>query len=389
MAFLGNDAINRVNLHYGVQALAQAGGGVFFLVFLLRSGLSIPAALASIAAIQAGRFVLRPAILPLAKRWGLKPLVIAGALIAALQYPMLSYVTGVGPSLAAFVLIAAIGDVVYWPSYNAYFAALGDAEHRGHQVSAREALVSVVGIVAPLLGAWALVRLGPRWMFAGVGLIQALSAVPLLGAPNVAIKPAAPGAFHAARLALVLAIADGWFGAFYMLVWQIALFVSLGRSLTAYGGAMALAALAGAVCGLLLGRHVDAGHGRRAVLIAVSVATSVVVLRAASFGLPWLAVSANALGALVGSLMLPAFASVSYNLAKAAPCPMRFHLVTEAGWDLGCSSACLLGAALSAAGVPLPVAILLALPALCVSTPLLRRYYAQRSEEALATSRPA
>ncbi len=45
MAFLRNDAINRVNLHSGIHALAHAAGGIFFLVFLLRAGVSIPAAL--------------------------------------------------------------------------------------------------------------------------------------------------------------------------------------------------------------------------------------------------------------------------------------------------------------------------------------------------------
>ena len=36
MAFFGNDAVNRVNLHYAIQSLAQAGGGLFFTVYLLQ-----------------------------------------------------------------------------------------------------------------------------------------------------------------------------------------------------------------------------------------------------------------------------------------------------------------------------------------------------------------
>jgi MFS family permease len=294
----------------------------------------------------------------------------------AAQYPLLAEVHGVGGALAALCLAAALGEILYWPTYNAYFAAIGDAEHRGHQIGAREALVSVAGILAPLLGGWALATLGPRPMFAGVGLVQALAAVPLIGAPNVAIKRTAPGAFRAARLGVILATTDGWFDACFILVWQIALFVSLGENFSAYGGAVALAGLVGAVCGLLLGRHVDAGHGARAVVIACVVASAVVLLRAASFGSPWLAVFANALGGFVLSLMLPAFATASYNLAKASPCPMRFLIATEAGWDVGCLTACLVAAALSALGVSLSIAILLALPALAVAALLLRRYYA-------------
>ena len=139
---------------------------------------------------------------------------------------------------------------------------------------------------------------------------------------------------------------------------------------------MALAALVGAAFGLLLGRHIDAGHGRRAVAIAYAVAAAAVVLRAVSVGSPWLAVGANAVGPLVMALMLPAHATASYNLAKASPCAMRFHIATEAGWDVGCGSACLTAAGLAAAGAPLALTLLLALPALVLAAWLLRRYYA-------------
>ena len=379
MAFFGNDAVNRVNLHSAVQAFAQAGGGVFVLVFLLRGGLSVPAALMTMAAILAVRFALRPLILPLAKRWGLKPLFILGTLIVAIQYPIVATVQGIGIPLVAFCLVLAIGEIFYWPTYNAYFAAIGDPEHRGHQVGAREAFVAVAGILAPLLGGWALVAFGPHPMFAAFGLIQVLAVVPLIGAPNVAIKASAPGAFRAARLGAMLYATDGWFDACFFFVWQIALFVSLGEDFSAYGGAMALAGLVGAAFGLLLGRHVDAGHGRRAVAIAYGLGAAVVLLRAGSLGSPWLAVGANAVGAPLMSIMLPVLGAATYNLAKASPCPLRFGIAAEAGWDLGCISACLIAARLAASGVSLAIVMLVALPAVGVAALLLRDYYGKRA----------
>ena len=57
MAFLRNDAINRVNVHSGIQALAQGAGGIFFLVFMVRSGVSVPAALLAQCAILACCFL--------------------------------------------------------------------------------------------------------------------------------------------------------------------------------------------------------------------------------------------------------------------------------------------------------------------------------------------
>jgi MFS transporter, DHA1 family, inner membrane transport protein len=379
MAFLRNDAINRVNLHSGIQALAQGAGAIFFFVALLRAGVPIPLALLAQAAILAGRFVLRPAILPLAKRWGLKPLLICGVLGLALQYPVLAEVRGADSTLIGLCIVVSLAEVFYWVSYNAYFAAIGDAEHRGHQVSAREALVAVAGIAAPLLGAWSLVTFGSRWTFAAVAVVQALSVIPLLGAPNVAIKQSAPGSFRAARLGVALSAADGWWDASYIFVWQIALYFSLGESLTAYGGAMALAGLAGAIFGLVLGRHVDAGHGRRALVIASSAIALVVLLRATSLDWPWLAVTANALGSLAMPLLSPVIGGANYNLAKAAPCPLRFLIASEGGWDTGCFFACLCAAAIAAADAPLSFALSLALPGIAAQAFLLWRYYRRTS----------
>ena len=116
MAFLRNDAVNRVNLHSGIQALANGAGAISVLVFRLRAGVSGPAALLAQAAILAGRFLLRPLILPLAKRWGLKPLMITGTMITALQYPLLAEVDGIGAWLIALCVTVSVGEILYWPS---------------------------------------------------------------------------------------------------------------------------------------------------------------------------------------------------------------------------------------------------------------------------------
>ena len=50
-----------------------------------------------------------------------------------------------------------------------------------------------------------------------------------------------------------------------------------------------------------------------------------------------------------------------YNLGKAAPCTLRFHVATEGGWNAGGSAGCLTAAGLVALGVPLPICILLSL----------------------------
>ena len=248
-------AITLVNAHSMLMALAQGSGMVFFFVFLLRAGLSIPAALLVQCGILVGRLSLRPALLPIAKLFGLKPMLIAGALMLAAQYPILARVDGVGWPLVALGAATGLAEIVYWLTYNAYFAHAGDEGGRGGQIGMREALMASVGVVAPLLGAWGFTHQGPAWTFALIALAQAYSAIPLLGVPNVAIKQSAPGAYGAARKGFWLGAFKGWFDSGFAFLWQMALYRTLGDSLGAYGGTMALAGLAGAAGALWMGRR--------------------------------------------------------------------------------------------------------------------------------------
>jgi len=127
MAYLKNSAVNFLNLHYGLHALALNGAGAFFAVFLLKAGLSIPAVFAAIALVIAVRFLTRPLILVLAPRTGLRALVVFGTIFTGVQYLFLAEVRGVDVMLLGFCISAAIGDTFYWTSYHAYFAALGDS----------------------------------------------------------------------------------------------------------------------------------------------------------------------------------------------------------------------------------------------------------------------
>jgi DHA1 family inner membrane transport protein len=377
MAYFRNRTINLLNLHYAIHSLALSGGGTFFAVFLLKAGVPAPGVLASLAAILLGRFLIRPSVLVLAKRFGLRPLVIAGTLASGLQYPLLAEVRGIGPDLFLLCAVSAVGDTFYWTTYHAYFAALGDPQHRGHQLGAREAAAALAGIVGPLATGWALTTLGPRAAFDATAVVLAIAALPILWTPRVAVAQEAPGALAAAIPGALLFAADGWIAAGYLFVWQIALFLALGESFSAFGGAMALAAVVGAAGGMLLGRLVDAGHGGHAVGIAFAALALTTLLRALSYDNAVLAVTANALGALVGCLYVPAFGTAVYNQAKRSPCPLRFHIASEGGWDLGGGIGLLLSAGLLAAGVPLSPVILLSLLGTLAGFLLLRHYYAR------------
>ncbi|HZZ88101.1 MAG TPA: hypothetical protein VFE13_07170 [Caulobacteraceae bacterium] len=390
MAFFRNDAVNRLNLHFALHALALSGGGAFYGAFLLRAGAPAPVVLASLALVNLARFVLRPLVIFPARRFGLKPLVIAGTLLCSLQYPLLAGVQGVGWRLLGLLMVSSFGDTIYWAAYHAYYASLGDAEHRGHQVGAREALTALMSTVAPLVTGWALSAFGPVVAFYGTALAVLTAALPLLRAPNVRIQPRAPGAFRAALRGTLIFTADGWsYGA--LIVWQIALFLTVRESFAGYGLALAIAALAGAVGSLRLGRFIDLGHGARVIWIAGGALLVTDLLRAASYGSLAPAVAVNAAGALAGVLAAPAMMTAVYNLAKASPCAMRYQIAADGGWDAGAGLACLAAAALLWLGAPIQLAILLSVPGSLAIFVQLRRYYAASDaavETLAATSSP-
>ena len=328
------------------------------------------------AGMLAGRFALRPLILPIGKRWGLKPLVIAGVLLNAVQFPTYAAVHGLGWPLLLNGALGAVASTLYWPSYHAYFASIGDAEHRGHQVGIREAVSTVIGIVAPLIGAWLILTAGPLWMFGAVAVVEALSALPLLAAPNVMPPPRgarrlARGPRRRWRCSCSMA---GRARASTM-SWQVALFVSLGSGIGAFGGAMAFAALVGAILTALFGRHIDRGGGRRTALLACVVTMALSLTQAAVFGHLWLAVAANALGAIATALIIPAISTPLYNLSQASPCAFRYNIATEGAWDMGVGAGVLAAAAISALGGSLSFMLLTALPAIGGVFWILWRYY--------------
>jgi MFS transporter, DHA1 family, inner membrane transport protein len=367
MAFFRNRAVNLLNLHYALHTMAIAGGGAFFLVSLVKAGVSPALALLSIAAVLLGRFLVRPFLVGLAIRFGLKTLLMVGTALTALQYPLLAEVDGVGRILVALIALSAISDTIYWTCYHAYFASVGDDEHRGQQLGAREAIAALISIASPLVTGWLLAGVGPRTAFAVSGVIAMLAAVPLYFAPEVPVLKTASSPMRAARRGMVLFVADGWMAASYMMVWQIALFTALAENFVAYGGALAIAALLAAIVGPVLGRLIDGGHGRRAVVYTTTAFATVIMARA---------VVANAAGAVVGALYMPTVMTAVYNDAKQSSCVLRFHVATEGAWDIGGALGLAVSAGLIHAGAPYWLCLSLALGGLAVTGAGLRGYYA-------------
>ena len=154
------------------------------------------------------------------------------------------------------------------------------------------------------------------------------------------------------------------------------MFQALGNRYDTFGGTMSLAALAGAVGGILLGRFIDKGHARLAVWSNAAILGVGLVLRSVAIGHA-AAVVAVAVGATaLSGLYLPSWMTPVYNAAKISPCMLRFQFAAEAGWDIGGALAGVMAAGICFFGLPIAAAILLALPMVLVQALLLDRSYA-------------
>lgn len=362
MSHFANPAFNRVYLHVALQAFAGHGGEAFAFVYLLYAGIPAPVVLVCIALMFGSRMIFRMLVLPLVRRIGLRRTLVFATLMEAATFPVLSQITGVGPLLVAYLVLWAFSSSFYWTTYHAYVALIGDNHARGAQTSAMEVIGTGMGIVAPVVTGLLLTVFSPLVAFGTVGLAMALSAVPVLLGPSPEVAHAAAVPVATRRQAWMILFTDGLRAGAFHFTWLIALFLTLGSSFVAFGGAMALSGIVGAVSALFLGRFIDLGRGLAAVRIGFAALTLAALARVFGYPLPATALAANAFVALAFPLYNTAFAARVYTLARQSTCSLRFHVVAEGGWDLGTLVSCLAAAALLQAGfgfhLPLAIGVL-------------------------------
>jgi MFS transporter, DHA1 family, inner membrane transport protein len=350
MRFFQNSAINWIYAHTGLQSFAFNSGSAFVFVYLLKEGMALPVVFLTIAVMILARLVFRLAVVPIVNRFGLRTGLMLGTAIEASGFLLLAQVKGVGPWLIAYVAVAACGTAFYWTCYHATVARLGDEEHRGAQVSAREAVFSLTGIVGPIFGGFVLTLFGPVYAFAAAAIVNGLAVLPLLNVPEMQIKPEQELARDAKLFAFGMAFSDGLVALAVNFGWRIVLFITLGENFNSFAGAIAVASLAGAVMGLGVGRLIDLGHHRRSVQIGLAFMVGTILAEAFGYTSVWGAVAANMIGAVAGPLYMSAIMAPLYNVGKASACTFRFNVMAENGFDSGAGFGCLLAAGLVWAG---------------------------------------
>jgi MFS transporter, DHA1 family, inner membrane transport protein len=386
MTFFANRDVNRLVIHATLNELAFCFSGVFSAVFLLRAGLSVPEIFLLFGAIMVLRFVLRPLVPMAVLAIGLRRSLILGTVLQGTQYPVLALVHGVAPALVVYCAISALGQVFYWTTFHAFFSALGDSELRGSQVAERQMFGTLADVLGPAAGGVMLAAFGPWPAFLTAFAIQMIAVLPLLYVAEPAVVRDAPaGAYAAAKNGFWLFVSGSWIFNSSATAWSIIVFRALTARYDAYGALLAAGALAGAVSGMQFGRFIDRGHALRLAWVNGAILVGSLIVKAGC-GEDTLPVIAVALGTtIVGGLYIPSLMTAIYNEAKLAPCPLRFQFVIEGGWDIGGVLACLTSAAVCAAGLPLQIVILLALPAALWQLRLLLGSYATLDAKTLSS----
>jgi MFS transporter, DHA1 family, inner membrane transport protein len=344
MGMFKNKTFNLVYVHAALQALVMSGGEGFAFVYLLKAGISTSVVLMCIAAMFASRLMFRMAVVPVVLRYGLRNTLIVSVIIEGASYLILPMVSGVGVLLYLYLALWAASSSFYWTTYHTYVAQLGNNENRGAQVSAMEFFGMIAGIAGPLLMAFLLTWFNPWVGFSLIAFAMMMAAVPFMFGPDFDVAKTAVLPKTTTSPARLLMITDGIRSAATHFVWLIALFITLSSSYMAFGGALALAGLTGAVMGLFVGKWIDIGKGAHAARVGYGAMVLSSVVKCFGFHIPWVAVSANALYSAAWPSYATSLNSQVYNQARRSACPLRFHVVAEGGWDIGMTIGCGLAA---------------------------------------------
>jgi MFS family permease len=359
--FFSNSAINRMYMHSGLQSFAFNAGTAFSYVYLLKAGMPVHLVFLTIAFVILLRLLLRKLLVPFVLRIGLRNGLMLGTAIDSTNFLLLGQVNGMDGWFLAYTLFASCGTALYWTCYHASMTRLGDEEHRGAQVSAREAIFAMTGIVAPLFGGFMLTFAGPVYAFLAAFAIYAMAIVPLIGAPDMKLEQDVAVPREARLFAMGLAGSDGLVATAVNFGWRIVLFQSLGENYQNFGGALAIAGLAGAAMGLGVGRLIDLGHHKRSLLIGISAMVCTILAEAFGYTTAWGAVAANMMGAVAGPLYMSSIMAPLYNVGQKSGCAFRFNVAAENGFDLGAGLSALAAALLLWAGFGYLYLILLGL----------------------------
>ena len=383
MGYLKNKQINLLNLHTGLYRFANSIFYIFGTVYFLKQGIPLHIALLIWSFTFIIRMTIRPFALILQETIGLKKSVILGTLFFPGVFIFLSQINGINIWFFLFPIYFAIADSLYWLPYHAYYAAMGDLEHRGKHIGTREALITVLTSIAPVLNGFLIKNIG-FWLVYIIAPIVMISAIlPLLFANDC--SPGEKMTYKKAfkkidRKGFWLLLGDSIAYNANQFLWPIVLFLLFGNFVI-LGGLMSLEMFLVAILFLLLGHFIDNGKGIKIVWSAFILFIIVVLGR--SFYVN--DIKSILIFEVIAALMLCTYSSslntAFYNLAKKSHNTLWFHYFAEFGWDIGAFISLTLASLWVYLGFELRYIMPLSLVGILIVRGVLRNYFISAKKE--------
>lgn len=380
MTFFNNKTLNLLNAHYGLRAIGWEMASLFTLAYLYKQGLSLTQTFLVYAFFLFMRTVTRPFARYLCTKKGIHFTLCAGTCVFACRYLALILVDGLSWKLIVPMVISGAADSLYWVAYHTYFSVIGDEETRGASVGVREAMTTIISIIAPVCGG-ALLAVDKTLAFVFPAVLTFLSLIPLSKTPQVPTPKALTRQEKRAveKTGFWIFIGDGLFWQAER-VWPIIVFMMLGDNYNNFGLLLGLAAVFRAIGNMFFGRMIDKGKG----LCVCCVGYGIHMITAATRGIfartiP-VVIACDFMSAIGMCFSLTGIMTAVYNTIKHSKHPMDCTFYTELGWDVGAISAMLCAASLAACGINIRWIMAASVAGSVLSLSLLYGYYKARGK---------
>jgi MFS family permease len=378
MDFFKNRQINLLNLHTILERFGASVVQVFGMVFLYKQGIELHIILFMWAGVYAIRFLVRPfSFYCIQKKIGLKKSLILGTITFAGVFPILAQIDGFGIWFFIFIVYWAISDTFYWLPFHAYYAAMGEVEHRGKHVGIREGATMIVNSIAPITGGFLIAHVGFWSAYLLATVVMILAIIPVLLTKNV--SPGPDMSFKKAkkeldRRGLWLLFGDGIFYNFSGALWPIVLFL-LVKDIVLVGGIFTIQMIVTAGVTVFLGQTIDKGRGARVVNITFLLAALVVLGRGLYVYDVKSILTFEFFSALMACFYAASLYSANYNISKKSQNTQWYQFFGESGWDIGAFIAFMVAGFWSMGGLPLRYVMPFALIGMLIIWKVLSPYY--------------
>lgn len=377
MGFLSNKHINFLNIHSGLFEAAEQIKIYFGAIFFLKMGIPVYGVALLWALYFVSRIIWRLGTVHLLTRFGVKQMVIIGALLTASTYIFLSQIHTWSWAIPLYFITISFIDSFYWTGFHVLYSLSGDKEHRGKQVAIKQVLFLIADAGIPIVSGVIASFFGFFWVFILALVLAILSVFPLffIESQNFQSKHSITYIKEIPKWNIIFQFNSALYQYGYVFIWMILVYFLMGENTQNFGFVVGISVALQMCLQFFVGHMVDNGHGKW--MIHVGGTSSLVQIVAqmffvqGGFGI----VASNLVGTLKKLFFDSASGAAFYNFPKHVAHPVSSLAFAESGFDLGAICVLLLIAGLDFLHVPLKLLLALGMIGVLLNWLALKHYY--------------